>query len=1434
LNGDKGAVPNRRIFAATIAIVCALALLAIGAASASAAPGRSVEGIFGVPAESQPRQIAVDSSGDIYVLLQEGPTRLEKFDPAGNPVPFSGSATYLDENELLGTFNGPFQYQAFTPTGLAIDTSGGPDDGNIYIALFNGVNSSVFIFNSAGIYQGRLGTTEPNVCGLAVGPNDGAVYVGNEKSGLVSRYAAPTGNSEAALPTGTLNAGLCQMAVDPAGNVYATNGSIVKYAASQFGVMSPVSTNLFENGGSIVGPIARDPGSGDLYASSYEGVYDVSSAGVQQGVPIAAGFPPSIAVRAGRLISIHDHEAIYTYGATQVDLPVVTGSSRGEATATTVELNGGVDPDGAGPITKCELRGGLTTAYIYSAPCSPGPPITSPTSVTGKLTGLTSNGVINWFTVVVTNANGTTVGETNAYFLGQVNEGLAGEATEVTRDSAGLGGSFVGNGEDAHAYFEWGRSTSYHHKTAEVDIGSGTGPQVVPPIPLSGLLGGTSYHYRLVTVTPAGSTQSGDLSFTTAPAVINLTTDPPTGVIPEAAELNASFEADSHETHYFFEWGSSTRYGQTAPIPPGDVVPAGSGRVKVTPVPIKGLAPGSSYHYRVVATNALGVTLGADQTFKTAEAPIILNPGTRGASAEGVELNAEINPRYGHTTYHFEYGPTTSYGSSAPVPDGDIGSGSEALPVAARLTGLMVGVTYHFRVVATNQYGTTYSADQTFGFYPPACPNAQLRQETQSNGLPDCRAYELVTPEFAQGAVIMPLGGPVAGNATNPAKLAYSAAFGIFPEETGDPINLASDMYVSTRTDNGWFQKYIGLPADEAIFMGGPLTNQNFGYFQGKAPNRIQVGTQASPDMSRVIDYNDGYPSGNFGQVGDWSNAPYVWNTSSGEFLGRWPSNLAQVPGGNKFIGVPEASADFSHLVFSSNVVFAPGGQATERELEGESSPHKADSIYDNNLLTSQVSLASRKADGLPFQGHVLNISEDGSRILMSEGLNPEPTKTDPGDLTGPLYLRVEGARTYEIAPGKKIHYIGSTADGKTVYLTSGEQLTPDDHDQSRDLYVWHESDPTALTRVSVGDTGGEGNSDRCQPNEEWTRNCSVEVINFKAYSQNFNPGQGGNGYSDNFIASKSGDIYFESPEQLVGSKGEVGQVNLYLYREGTVRFVTVVDPKPLCSVVGIGEVQEGCSAGPIARMQVTPDGAHMALVTGNNLTGYDSAGRAEMYVYDANSGRVSCASCRPDGKPPIGEVLASQNGLFQTNDGRVFFGTTDALVPRDTDEVEDIYEYTEGKAQLITAGLGTTITQYSGFVGIQTVPGLVSVSANGTDVYFATLDTLVSQDHNGASVKIYDARSGGGFPAERVAPKCAAADECHGATSAAPSPPVDRTSAPLGETHKKKKPKKHHKKKHHKHKKHAKKHKKKGKGSKGKAKKKAPGKKGKGGRNHG
>jgi hypothetical protein len=1393
--------------AAASAFFLALSFLAISSAPASAAMNRPILRTMSVGPGTNADAMATDSAGNVYIM-SPGPTTssVSKFSPTGNPVPFTGSARYIDGNELTGDPERHFSFFGQGYDSIAVDHSGGPTDGYIYLAepfdSVTGAAHSIRVFDSAGIYQGELDPTLAGgaPCGVAVNQSNGAVYVGTFYTADVYRYDAPTGDPADARPNAKLlNVGtLCQNAVDSTGAIYVFQNGVTKYDASQFGLESPLGTQVDPEAPRT---IAVTDG-GDVLLNRSNRVYQRTAAGALVGSPFPlAGLSSSLGVTAGQggQVFVSDQPegdgGIFVFGPTEVDLPLATTGAASNVTLHSADVVGEVDPDSAGGVTKCEIRYGPDAGYSEgSVPCTPGAsvgtPITSPTPVSATLTGLRP-GVRYHYRVFVTNANGTGAGADQTFTTTPigVEAVTTGAATAVTKDGAELHGSYVGNGEDVHYYFEYGLSGKYGQTVPASpgnDAGSGGGPQEVAPVQLSGLKYATAvYHYRLVVSTPEGKAYGQDERFTTAQAITNPLADPPTEVTNKSAVLNGSFDADKYGVNYYFEWGPTTSYGQVAPVPPGNFVAPGSGRVSVPPVAIGGLQEGATYHYRLVASNEVGITFGPDASFKTAEPPRISHLATTNVRLTSADLTAEINPRYGETTYHFEWGRTSVYGNTVPIPDGNVGAGNVEVPVSAELDGLSEGATYHFRLIATNKYGTTTSVDQTFGFYPPACPNSQVRQETGSNSLPDCRAYELASPANMQGATIFPRNGPNTGLATNPSRVAYAAGFGVFPPETGNPPNSIADLYVSTRTDVGWFTKYVGRPATATVLMGGPPLGAVGGITQNAFPSSSNFGAQASPSMDRFIDYDLGFPSNNGAvlQRGTTSNAPYVWDASSGASLGRWPSNLSEVPGGEDFVGKPVASADFTHFVFSSNVAFAPDGESFPNKIgccPGIASTTIAP-IYDNDLATGEVSLVSRKHDGTPFRGNPVDVSQDGSRILMSEeeaytaGVSEKP-------VNAPLFLRVNDAKTYDIAAGRSYQYVGSANAGSTVYITSAEQLTADDHDTSVDLFAWKEGGTEGtLTRISFGSEGEVGNTDACTAG--WTTKCDIGLIPPPPYDQGSSGQETGNGVSDTFIAAGNGDIYFNSPEKLDGEKGELGGVNLYLYRNGIVRYITTTQV-----------------AAPIIRIEVVPDGTHAAFTTASRLTAYDNAGHTEMYVVTPANGRIDCVSCRPDGAPATTDVYGSQNGLFLTNDGRAFFSTEDALVPRDTDEVNDVYEYVEGKPQLISAGLGEGLGElYYGFNGTQTVPGLMGVSANGTDVYFATYDNLVTQDHNGHEVKIYDARVGGGFPADRQPANCAAADECHGPGSSQPALPPDRTSANLGKVgkpHGKQQKKKHRKQK--------------------------------------
>ncbi len=173
---------------------------------------------------------------------------------------------------------------------------------------------------------------------------------------------------------------------------------------------------------------------------------------------------------------------------------------------------------------------------------------------------------------------------------------------------------------------------------------------------------------------------------------------------------------------------------------------SGSGDVAVSAA-VSGLDPITVYHFRIVASNANpgGAAAGPDQTFTT-KGPLISATNAKPVTATTATLNAKLNPQGTPTTYHFEYGPTASYGHSTPesAPLGgtaDRSRESEHRRVSPRAT------TYHFRIVATNADANANGPDATFTTVgtPDNCPNASLRSGFGAN-LPDCRAYEQASP----------------------------------------------------------------------------------------------------------------------------------------------------------------------------------------------------------------------------------------------------------------------------------------------------------------------------------------------------------------------------------------------------------------------------------------------------------------------------------------------------------------------------------------------------------------------------------------------------------------------------------------------------------------------------------------------------------------
>jgi hypothetical protein len=285
----------------------------------------------------------------------------------------------------------------------------------------------------------------------------------------------------------------------------------------------------------------------------------------------------------------------------------------------------------------------------------------------------------------------------------------------------------------------------------------------------------------------------------------------------------------------------------------------------------------------------------------------------------------------------------------------------------------------------------------------------------------------------------------------------------------------------------------------------------------------------------------------------------------------------------------------------------------------------------------------------------------------------------------------------------------------------------------------------------------------------------------------------GGGGTIVNVSADGS-HVYFSSPAQLDGGKGTLGAPNLYVWDGATVRFIATLSPEDFESFGGSSIVNLGLwptAVGPLQTVlagpasdpsRATPDGSTFVFQSHANLTPpYDSGGHSEIFRYDTADASLVCVSCDPDGSSPSSDSQlqaaavepASDSPTTElshiagvTEDGKaVFFQTREPLAREDVDGVQDVYEWREGKLSLITSG-------HSGADNF-----LYGMTPNGSDVFFATNDTLVPEDRNGSTRKIYDARVNGGFGAAAPQPPCIG-DACQGQPAAAP--PL-RSAATIG-----------------------------------------------------
>jgi|GEM_PF-171573 len=402
--------------------------------------------------------------------------------------------------------------------------------------------------------------------------------------------------------------------------------------------------------------------------------------------------------------------------------PSSTATAASSITGTTVTLNGIVNPkrfDDSNDTT-VTFEYGLTTAYGSSIVAIQSPADGSTdVNVSALLTNLTANTTYH-YRVVASNPNGTTNSDDITFTTLSTPVVSTLSASPVSTSGATLNGLVNSNNDSATVTFEYGTTTAYGSTvTADQSPVTSSSDSAVSKA-ISGLTNATTYHYRVVAVNTGGTSVGTDQTFITGSSPPSASTDAASSITTTGALLNGTVNANDLSTTVTFEYGETTAYGRVGNAFP-DVV-TGNSNTAVS-LNLTSLTSNKTYHYRVVAQSAGGTVYGTDMSFTTPATPTVSTNTATAVTTTGATLNGTVNANNDSSTVTFEYGTTTSYGTTVTADQSPV-TGANNNAVSKSITGLTPNTTYHYRVVGVNSSGTSHGTDNTFFTSAPASPTA--------------------------------------------------------------------------------------------------------------------------------------------------------------------------------------------------------------------------------------------------------------------------------------------------------------------------------------------------------------------------------------------------------------------------------------------------------------------------------------------------------------------------------------------------------------------------------------------------------------------------------------------------------------------------------------------------------------------------------------
>ena len=705
------------------------------------------------------------------------------------------------------------------------------------------------------------------------------------------------------------------------------------------------------------------------------------------------------------------------------------------------------------------------------------------------------------------------------------------------------------------------------------------------------------------------------------------------------------------------------------------------------------------------------------------------------------------------------------------------------------------------------------------------CPNEQVRRESNtdpatdeaySTSLPDCRAYEMVSPpEKNNGSVY-------SGNAGFPVAVDGDAAGFMSQNAFGDAENYLNgglgapeNAYIARRTASGW-------TTSSAVPSRGMLAHPDASNSLDGSPSALS--SLATCGLNVVNNYTNGADAiCALGQdSGAWLPTPDYLSTT-GNMYGTAGETPVYLGGSNNLSHVLFESGGENHFLPADTStgggdglyeVVGLGGSSPELRLVNvDDSAHEIGPRMPARLggISSENGTGEAQVCGgdgpSAFETSYQAISDDGATIFFTAcpsnskgGVNEVYARVDAAntvpstvDVSDPAEEGAGECTTCSATPVSAV-YQGASADGSKVFFTTSQQLLDSDTDTTNDLYEYDFDNPLGQKLIQVS-AGGAG---------DLTPGADAQV-------------QGG-------VVSMSADgshVDFVAHGVLTtvpSSEGQVAQVgaeNLYswqrdaAYPQGYMRFIGL-----LCSGSGkSGAVTAGsCPVASAASdsalweskkphlAQVTPDGRYLVLTTYAQLVGTgpeaDSDEAQDVYRYDSQTGQLRRVSigepsfpASENGNTPgmnaaidavgsfgLSAALADINDFnraISENGEYIVFHTPEQLQADDANTGAepgcegrgaetgcDVYVWHEGSVAMVSDGKTAR--------SAETEHGDAAVSASGGDVFFFTATQLVGQDSDQLD-DLYDARIGGGFPAPTPESSCSG-DACQGSQSSPPS----------------------------------------------------------------